>query len=97
TKHPTKGVQCFGPEASEFTKSRLLGRVVRLESDVERRDVYDRRLAFVWVEGHRFNDVLLRRGYARFLVIPPNGRYGRELLAAELDARRAQRGLWATC
>lgn len=97
TKHPTKGVQCFGPEASEFTKRHLAGRVVRLESDVERRDIYDRRLAFVSVDGHRFNDVLLRRGYARFLVIPPNGRYGRDLLAAELDARRHRRGLWAEC
>jgi len=97
TKHPTKGVQCFGPEASEFTKHALTGRVVRLESDIERRDIYGRRLAYVWVDGHRFNDVLLRRGYARFLVIPPNGRYGRNQLASELDARRHRRGLWGEC
>jgi len=97
TKHPTRGVECFGPEASAFTESRLLGRVVRLESDIERRDVYDRRLAFVHLDGHRFNDVLLRRGYAHFLVIPPNGRHGRDLLAAELDARHARRGLWGEC
>ena len=97
TKHPTKGVECFGPEASAFTKHALTGRVVRLESDVERRDVYDRRLAYVWVAGHRFNDVLLRRGYARFLVIPPNDAHGRELLAAELDARDHHRGLWGEC
>jgi hypothetical protein len=32
-------VECFGPEASEFTKHELTGRVVRLESDIERRDV----------------------------------------------------------
>ena len=97
TKHPTRGVECFGPEASAFTAARLLGRVVRLESDVERRDVYDRRLAYVWLEGTRFNDVLLRKGYARFLVIPPNLAHGRTLLAAELDARDARRGLWAEC
>jgi micrococcal nuclease len=97
TKHPTKGVQCFGPEASAFTAEHLLGRVVRLESDVVRRDIYGRRLAFVWFDGHRFNDVLLRRGFARFLVISPNGRYGRDLLAAELEARRHDRGLWAEC
>lgn len=97
TKHPTKGVQCFGPEAAAFTQRALSGRVVRLESDVERRDVYDRRLAYVWIDGHRFNDVLVRRGYARFLVIPPNDAYGRALLAAELDARRHHRGLWGQC
>jgi micrococcal nuclease len=97
TKHPTKGVQCFGPEASAFTKHALTGRVVRLEFDIERRDIYGRRLAYVWLHGHRFNDVLLRRGYARFLVIPPNGQYGRALLGAELAARRHRRGLWAEC
>lgn len=97
TRHPTRGVECFGPEASAFTRRRLLGRVVRLEHDVERRDVYDRRLAYVLVGGRRFNDVLLRRGYARFLIIPPNGAHGRALLEAELDARRHRRGLWRAC
>lgn len=97
TKDPTEGVQCFGPEASAFTTRRLLGRVVTLESDVERRDVYDRRLAYVLVDGVRYNDVLLRRGYARFLVIPPNDAHGRTMLVAELDARRHRRGLWGEC
>ena len=82
--------------ASGGTKH-LLGRVVRLESDVVRRDVYGRRLAYVTVHGHRFNDVLVERGYARFLVIPPNTRHARDLLLEELDARRARRGLWGDC
>ena len=34
---------------------------------------------------------------ARFLVIPPNDAHGRDLLAAELDARRHRRGLWGEC
>ncbi len=97
TKHPTKGVECFGPEASAFTTEHLLERVVRLEADVVRRDVYGRRLAYVTVHGHRFNDVLVARGYARFLVIPPNDLHARDLLTAELDARRAHRGLWGEC
>lgn len=97
TKHPTKGVECFGPEASAYSKHRLSGKVVRLESDVERRDVYGRRLAYVYLDGHRYEDELLRKGYARFLVIPPNDAHGRDLLAAELAARRAGRGLWGAC
>jgi len=97
THHPTRGVECFGPEAAEYTKRRLTGKVVRLESDVERRDVYDRRLAYVYLHGQRFEDELLREGYARFLVIPPNDAHGRALLAAELDARDARRGLWGAC
>lgn len=97
TKDPEQGVQCFGPEAAAYTAARLTGRIVELEGDVEPRDIYDRRLAYVIVDGHRFDDELLRRGFARLLVIEPNRAHARELLAAELDARRANRGLWAEC
>lgn len=97
THHPTKGVQCFGPEAAAYTATRLTGRFVRLVGDVEPRDIYDRRLAYVIVDGHRFDDELLRKGYARLLVIAPNRAHARDLLQAELDARNANRGLWAEC
>ena len=97
THHPTKPVQCFGPEAAAYTRRRLLGRQVELEDDVESHDVYGRRLAYVLVDGTRFDDELLRLGYARLLVIPPNERHARALLDAELDARHRRRGLWAAC
>ena len=97
TVHPTKPVQCYGPEASAFTKSRLLGRRVTLERDVEARDRYGRLLAYVLVDGRRFNDELLRAGYARLLVIAPNGSHARQMLDEELAARRAGRGLWGRC
>lgn len=97
THHPTKGVECFGPEASAFTERALTGRRVTLELDVEHRDVYGRLLAYVLVGGVRFNDVLLHEGYARLLVIRPNGAHGREMLDEELAAKRARRGLWGAC
>lgn len=97
TVHPDRPVECFGPEASAFTHAQLDGRPVTLEFDAERRDPYGRLLAFVIVDGRRFNDELLRRGYARLLVIAPNGRHGRDLLEAELEARREGRGLWGRC
>ncbi len=95
--HPTKPVQCFGPEAAAFTAARLTGRPVRLEDDVERHDRYGRRLAYVIVDGRRFDDELLRLGYARLLVIAPNGSHARTMLDEELEARRAGRGLWGAC
>ncbi len=97
THHPTKPVQCFGPEASAYTAHRLTGRTVVLEDDVETRDIYGRHLAYISVDGRRFNDELLELGYARLLVIPPNGRYARTMLAEELAAKRAGRGLWGAC
>jgi len=97
THHPTKPVQCYGPEASAYTSRQLFGRVVTLEDDVERHDVYGRRLAYVELDGRRFEDELLRRGYARLLVIEPNRAHARTMLEDELDARRHHRGLWGAC
>jgi micrococcal nuclease len=94
---PRKPVQCYGHIASAFTKAQLEGRRVVLELDAEARDKYGRLLAYVIVDGHRFDDELLARGYARFLVIPPNGSHARAMLKAELAARSARRGLWGAC
>jgi micrococcal nuclease len=97
THHPRKPVQCFGPEASSYTQAQLSGRSVRLEADVEERDQYGRRRAYVIVDGERFNDELLRLGYARLLVIEPNHAHARTMLREEIDAKRAGRGLWSQC
>jgi micrococcal nuclease len=97
TQHPTEPVECFGPEAAAYTTARLTGATVRLEGDVERYDRYGRRLAYVIVDGVRFNDELLRLGYAELLVIEPNHAHARSLLAAELDAKATDRGLWGAC
>lgn len=97
THHPTKPVQCFGPEASAYTTRRLLGRWVQLEDDVVNRDVYGRHLAYVYLDGRRFEDELLRKGYARLLVIPPNVAHARTMLDQELGARARGVGLWGAC
>jgi micrococcal nuclease len=97
THHPTKPVQCYGPEASAYTARRLLGKSVRLEGDVETHDLYGRRLAYVYVDGERYDDELLRKGYARLLVIEPNHLHARTMLDEELDAKRRGVGLWGAC
>ena len=97
TVDPDRPVGCYGPEASAYTHARLGGRSVRLETDSEERDRYGRLLAYVYLDGERVNDELLRLGYARLLVIPPNGTHDRSLLAIELAARAAGRGLWGAC
>jgi micrococcal nuclease len=95
---PRKPVQCFGPEASAYTKRRLApGTRVTLETDAEVRDKYGRLLAYVYVGGVRYDDELLRLGYARLLIIPPNGVHAGAMLQAQLDARAHNRGLWGAC
>jgi micrococcal nuclease len=97
TVDPRRPVGCYGPEASAFTHRRLQGRAVRLRFDRQRRDRFGRLLAYLEVDGRRFNDELLAGGYAKVLVIPPNGRHGRTMLDEELEARSARRGLWGAC
>lgn len=97
THHPRKPVQCFGPEAASYSDGRLRGRSVELEADIEDRDRYGRRLAYVILDGERFNDELIRGGYARLLVIEPNHSHARTMLQEELDAKRDARGLWGEC
>jgi micrococcal nuclease len=97
TVDPRRPVGCYGEEASAFTHRRLQGRRVRLTFDRQRRDRYGRLLAYVDVDGQPFNDELLTGGYARLLVIPPNGSHGRAMLDEELAARAAGRGLWGAC
>ncbi len=97
TVDPDRPVGCYGPEAAAFTQQRLQGRTVRLRFDRERRDRFGRLLAYVDVDGRRFNEELLAGGYARLLVIPPNGKHARAMLDQELGARSAGRGLWGAC
>lgn len=100
TVHPTKPVECFGPEASAFTADLLPpGTGVRLERDREVRDHFGRLLAYV----HRADDglfvnlELVERGFADVLVIAPNDAYAPVLRVAAAAAREAPVGRWAAC
>lgn len=94
---PGAPIECFGPEASAYTRDRLDGRTVRLEFDVERHDPFDRTLAYVWLDGELFNETLVREGYALVTTFPPNVRYVERLRDAQRLARGEGRGLWSAC
>jgi micrococcal nuclease len=94
---PGTPVQCFGPQASHFTHQLLEGKQVRLVFGVERRDIYGRLLAYVHLRRRFVNALLIRRGLARTLTIPPNDRFAPLLHGLELRAARAGRGLWGAC
>jgi len=97
TVAPGQAVMCYGPEATRFTRSRLEGRRVNLEFDVERLDPFGRTLAYVWVDGELFNEVLVARGYASVSTFPPNVRYVDRFVDAQRRAREAGRGFWGAC
>jgi micrococcal nuclease len=97
TVKPDTPVQCFGPRAHRFNAGLLTHRRVRLVFGEERRDVYGRLLAYVYL-GRRFiNAELAQRGLARTLTIPPNDRFAARFGRLEAMAARAGRGLWGAC
>ncbi len=97
TVKPGTPVQCFGHRASDFNRHLVEGERARLVFGVERRDVYGRLLAYVYI-GHSFvNAELVRRGFARTLAIPPNTRYRMLFGHLEQHAALLGRGLWGAC
>jgi micrococcal nuclease len=100
TKKPDTPVECFGPEATAFTRSLLTpGTPVRLERDVVGRDDYGRLLAYLYraSDGILVNYEIIRQGYARPLTIAPNDSYADQFVQAARAAERDDAGLWAGC
>lgn len=76
---PNESENCKeGIVASQFTKSKLEGKRVTLEFDVEQRDCYGRLLAYVYLDGTMFNKTLLEKGYATIYTFEPNVKYRQE-------------------
>jgi micrococcal nuclease len=97
TVKPGTPVQCFGHRASGFDRRLVEHRRVRLVFGVERRDVYDRLLAYVYIRHRLVNADLVRRGLARTLTIPPNTLHSALFARLQARAARAGRGLWGAC
>lgn len=100
TKHPTKPVQCYGPEATSFIESLLpRGTKIHIERDTEARDAYDRLLVYLYRDSDNMfiNLELVLQGYAHVLTIEPNLAYMERFVAASRDAQSNSRGLWQAC
>ncbi|HEY3485612.1 MAG TPA: thermonuclease family protein, partial [Ilumatobacteraceae bacterium] len=100
TVKPDAPVECYGAEASAFTKELLPnGTAVTLERDVVGRDDYGRLLAYVRraADGLFVNETIVREGYARPLTIPPNDTYAPVFVDAATTAEAQGNGLWTAC
>ena len=69
---------------------------VRLERDSSEEDRYGRWLRYVWVGDTFVNAELVRRGYARARVYPPDVEYQDILGQLEEEARSARKGIWTS-
>jgi micrococcal nuclease len=103
TVKPGTPVQCGGPKAHAVNEHLVGGRAVTLRFDAERRDIYHRLLAYVYVAGPPggrplfVNAELARRGLARTLTIPPNDSFAALFARLAHRAGVEGRGLWGRC
>lgn len=98
TKNPGYTVGCWGPEATEFAETTMLGQRVALIPDPtqDATDRYGRTLAYlVRADGWDYSVEAARAGTAQSYVYDDNpaNRYD-AIQAAETEAREAHRGLW---
>jgi endonuclease YncB( thermonuclease family) len=93
--HPLKPVQYFAEEASEFTRRLTEGKKVRLEFDWQKRDEYNRLLAYVYIlHGNIFlNAEIIKQGYG-FAYTKYPFKYLEKFREYEKEAREKGIGLW---
>ena len=104
TKKLNTPIECFGPEASEFTTALLpVGTTIRIERDIVGRDDYGRILGYVFIPAPTsgrdlfVNDEIIRQGYAEPLSIAPNTAHAARFVESARAAESEDLGLWAAC
>ena len=95
--HPTKEVQAYGVEASNFTKEKLQNaKKIELEFDnnSDKTDKYNRYLAWVWVDGELLQKLLVSNGYAEVAYLYGEYKYTELLKELEKKAKNEGIGIW---
>jgi micrococcal nuclease len=95
SKKDSAVIMAMGKKASDFMKSLVLGKNVRIEYDVKKRDRYSRILAYLYLDDGTFvNAKMIEEGYAQVMTVPPNVKYSDLFIKLERQARQTGKGLW---
>lgn len=99
THRPNTPVQCYGPQAAEFTKNLIGGSKVRLQADPldTNRDRYGRLLRYVYLpDGRLVESELIKNGYGFAYTLFPFQKKA-EFAGQMQAAQNARTGLWSAC
>ncbi|MEC7921757.1 MAG: thermonuclease family protein [Chloroflexota bacterium] len=97
TVHPSKPVECFGPEASAKNEELVEGEIILVELGNPKKDRYGRILGYVYVDELFVNAELVRGGYAEVNSYGNPGSKIDELMDIEKKAKLKSAGLWKVC
>ncbi len=96
--HPTKKVESFGKEASNFTCDLLKNaKTIKIEFDKnsDKKDKYGRYLAWVYVDDVMIQKILLEKGLAKIAYIYGKYDYMDELYKIQNEASKNKIGIWS--
>lgn len=85
----------YHAEALAYHQNLVLGKKVRLEYDVQKRDAFGRLMAYVWLEDRMMNREILLAGFAILYTLPPNVKYADVFFEDMKTAQSAFVGIWA--
>lgn len=95
---PERGQPWFN-EASAALESMVVGHSARVEFETPNRperDKYGRLLGYVFAGDVNVNVEIVRQGWSPYLSKYGEGRFAKEMVRAEEEARAAHRGIWAS-
>ena len=99
THKPNTPIQCYGPEASGYTRQRIGNKRVQLISDSlsTDRDRYNRLLRYVYLpDGTNLNQELIAKGYGFYYPYFPFTKSA-DFELAEKQAMSSHLGIWNRC
>ena len=97
TVHPSKPVECYGPQASAKNKELVEGEIILVELGNPTKDRYGRLLGYVYIEDLFVNAELVRGGYAEVNSYGNPGSKLSNLLDIEKNAKKRMKGIWGAC
>ncbi|GAA0344094.1 endonuclease YokF [Bacillus carboniphilus] len=95
TVHPSKPVEPFGKEASQFVKDNALNKRVGIKVGTEPRDKYGRMLAYVFIGEETIQEMLLREGLAQTAYLYNDTSMLDEFHKEQEIARSQGKGVWS--
>lgn len=91
---PERGDHYYA-EAKDHLTSLIADQMVYLTKDVSERDRYERLLRHVYIDDLWINELMIRDGFAHSVTFPPDVMHVDVFQAAEMEARKNERGLWS--
>lgn len=99
TRKPNSPIECYGKEASAYTKKRIGLDKVKLVADplTTDRDRYNRLLRYVYlVDGTDLNNEIVKQGYGFYYPYFDFSR-SNDYARAQQSAKKQNKGIWKAC